>query len=86
MDNFTPVSGFIDALLRPKVAVEEGSDIVKAEALHERAHNICVIGNSVNFPVRYEAEVRFTPTTDRPRTGVQIRPGSSSAPTYLRSF
>ena len=61
---------FVDALLRPKVGLEEGSDLAKAEALHERAHNLCVIVNSVNFPVRYEAEVTFTTTTDRPRTSV----------------
>ena len=60
---------FIDVLLRPKVVLEEGSDLAGARALHEKAHNICVIVNSVNFPVRYEAEVTFT-TTDRLRTGV----------------
>ena len=51
---------FVDALLRPKVVLEAGSDIEKAKALHEKAHDICVIVNSVNFPVRHEAEVRFT--------------------------
>ena len=48
---------FVDALLRPKVVLEPGSDIKKAKALHEKAHDICVIVNSVNFPVRHEAEV-----------------------------
>jgi len=60
---------FIDVLLRPKVVLEDGSDIARAEALHEKAHNICVIVNSVNFPVRHEAEITFT-TTNRPQTGV----------------
>jgi organic hydroperoxide reductase OsmC/OhrA len=50
---------FVDVLLRPKVVLEPGSDIEKARALHEKAHNICVIVNSVNFPVRHEAEVTF---------------------------
>jgi organic hydroperoxide reductase OsmC/OhrA len=50
---------FVDVLLHPKVALEPGSDIAKARALHEKAHNICVIVNSVNFPVRHEAEVLF---------------------------
>jgi organic hydroperoxide reductase OsmC/OhrA len=50
----------IDALLRPKVVLEVGSDIEKARALHQKAHNICVIANSVNFPVRHEPEVIFT--------------------------
>jgi organic hydroperoxide reductase OsmC/OhrA len=48
---------FVDVSLRPKVTLEEGSDIERAKALHEKAHNICVVANSVNFPVRYEAEV-----------------------------
>lgn len=50
---------FVDVLLRPKVVLDAGSDIEKARALHEKAHNICVIVNSVNFPVRHEAEVTF---------------------------
>lgn len=51
---------FVDVLLRPKVVLEEGSDIEKARTLHEKAHNICVIVNSVNFPVRHETEVTFS--------------------------
>ena len=50
---------FIDVLLRPKVALGNRSDIAKARALHEKAHDICVIVNSVNFPVRHEVEVTF---------------------------
>ena len=50
---------FVDVLLRPQVVLEQGSDIEKARSLHERAHDICVIANSVNFPVRYEANVAF---------------------------
>lgn len=50
---------FVDVLLHPRVVLESGSDIEKARALHEKAHNICVIINSVNFPVRHEAEVTF---------------------------
>ena len=51
---------FVDVLLRPRVELELGSDIEKAMALHEKAHSICVIVNSVNFPVRHEPEVKFT--------------------------
>src|SRR5215207_4799139 len=50
---------FVDVLLRPKVLLEPGSNIEKARALHDKAHDICVIVNSVNFPVRHEAEVTF---------------------------
>ena len=48
---------FVNVLLRPKVVLEPGGNIEKARALHERAHDICIIANSVNFPVRYEASV-----------------------------
>ncbi|HYM32053.1 MAG TPA: OsmC family protein [Candidatus Cybelea sp.] len=47
---------FTDVLLRPKVTLATGSDVAKAEALHEKAHRICFIANSVNFPVRHQAE------------------------------
>jgi organic hydroperoxide reductase OsmC/OhrA len=50
---------FVDVLLRPRVVLEPGSDVDKAMALHGKAHNICVIVNSVNFPVRHEAEITF---------------------------
>ena len=50
---------FVDVLLRPKVVLESGSNIEKARQLHDRAHDICIIANSVNFPVRYEASVEF---------------------------
>jgi organic hydroperoxide reductase OsmC/OhrA len=50
---------FVDALLRPKVVLQPGSDLEKAKALHEKAHNICIIVNSVNFPVRHSAEINF---------------------------
>jgi len=53
---------FVDVLLRPKVVLEQGSNIEKARSLHDRAHDICVIANSVNFPVRYEADVTVQPS------------------------
>jgi len=51
---------FVDVLLRPKVMLESGSNIEKARQLHDRAHDICIIANSVNFPVRYGASVEFS--------------------------
>ncbi|HSC27291.1 MAG TPA: OsmC family protein [Vicinamibacterales bacterium] len=51
---------FVDVLLRPRVVLEPGIDIEKARALHEKAHSICVVVNSVNFPVRHQAEVVFS--------------------------
>jgi len=47
-------SAFTDVLLRPHVVIAAGADRAKAEALHDQAHKICFIANSVNFPVRHE--------------------------------
>ncbi len=49
---------FLRVVLRPVVTVTEGSDLALAHALHERAHALCFIASSVNFPVTHEAEVR----------------------------
>jgi organic hydroperoxide reductase OsmC/OhrA len=36
------------------VTLEAGSDRARAEQLHEKAHHLCFVANSVNFPVRCE--------------------------------
>jgi organic hydroperoxide reductase OsmC/OhrA len=46
---------FVDVLLKPAVALAAGSDLSLAERLHDRAHHLCYVANSVNFPVRCEA-------------------------------
>jgi organic hydroperoxide reductase OsmC/OhrA len=48
---------FTEVVLRPRVRLAPGSDLARAEALHEEAHKTCFIANSVNFPVRHEAEI-----------------------------
>ena len=48
---------FREVTLRPAVSLAPGSDIARAEALHEQAHRRCFIANSVNFPVRCEPRV-----------------------------
>jgi organic hydroperoxide reductase OsmC/OhrA len=50
-------SAFTDVLLHPRVVIAAVGDIAKARALHEQAHKICFIANSVNFPVRHEPEI-----------------------------
>lgn len=50
---------FTEVLLRPVVAVAPGSAIDVAERLHDRAHQMCFIANSVNFPVRCDASVEL---------------------------
>jgi organic hydroperoxide reductase OsmC/OhrA len=48
---------FVEAVLRPKVTIAKGADAALAAKLHERAHAECFVANSVNFPVRHEAEI-----------------------------
>jgi len=47
---------FTEAVLRPRVTISSG-DAEKARALHDRAHAICIIANSVNFTVRHEPSI-----------------------------
>jgi organic hydroperoxide reductase OsmC/OhrA len=42
---------FVRVVLRPEVRIEEGGDLDKAAALHHKAHSLCFIARSVNFPV-----------------------------------
>ena len=53
---------FTEVVLRPRVTLAPGSDPARAEALHEAAHKTCFIANSVNFPVRHEAQVACSET------------------------
>jgi organic hydroperoxide reductase OsmC/OhrA len=45
---------FTEVVLRPRVTLEDWSRAAEAQALHERAHELCFIARSVNFPVRVE--------------------------------
>ena len=42
---------FASATLRPVITLAPGSDKAAAAALHEKAHKMCFIARSVNFPV-----------------------------------
>jgi organic hydroperoxide reductase OsmC/OhrA len=48
---------FTEVVLRPVVTVADASMTEKAQALHPKAHEMCFIANSVNFPVRHEPTV-----------------------------
>ena len=48
---------FIEVVLHPQVTITAGADRDKAESLHHKAHDLCFIANSVNFPVRNEPQV-----------------------------
>jgi organic hydroperoxide reductase OsmC/OhrA len=45
---------FTEVVLRPQVTVTSPDMVERAMVLHEDAHRVCFIANSVNFPVRHE--------------------------------
>ena len=45
-------------LLRPMVTVADAKDADRANALHEKAHELCFIANSCSVPIHHEASVR----------------------------
>ena len=49
---------FTEVVLRPVVTLQVGSDATLAARLHEKAHQLCFVANSVNFPVRCEPRSR----------------------------
>ena len=50
---------FTAAVLRPAVTLAAEADVARALALHEEAHRLCFIANSVNFPVGIEPRVEL---------------------------
>jgi organic hydroperoxide reductase OsmC/OhrA len=48
---------FTQVTLRPAVKVSPGSDTDLALQLHEKAHHLCFIASSVNFPVLCEPSI-----------------------------
>ncbi len=49
---------FASVVLQPRVTISPGCDVHRAAALHQEAHRMCFIANSVRFPVE------VTPTTE----------------------
>ena len=45
---------FQEIRLRPQVELASAEHADRAMALHERAHRMCYIANSVNFPIHHE--------------------------------
>lgn len=48
---------FTEVVLKPIVTISKG-DAQTAQELHNDAHEKCFIANSVNFPIRVEAQIR----------------------------
>ena len=52
---------FVEATLHPKVTLGDPSRVAEAAQLHHRAHDLCFIARSVNFPVACEPSFRTAP-------------------------
>lgn len=48
---------FSAVVLRPRIVVGAEDQVEKAVALHDKAHEMCFIAQSVNFPVTVEPQV-----------------------------
>jgi organic hydroperoxide reductase OsmC/OhrA len=48
---------FTRVVLRPRMAITDGSRAAEAAAIHERAHHVCALARSVNFHVDVEPVV-----------------------------
>ncbi|HYP14620.1 MAG TPA: OsmC family protein [Bryobacteraceae bacterium] len=49
---------FESVTLEPVVTIEDAGRADEAQALHDRAHHLCFIANSVRFPVNCRPQVR----------------------------
>ena len=49
---------FIEVILYPNVIIQEAGNCDLANALHEKAHKMCFIASSCNFPVKHAAKCR----------------------------
>lgn len=48
---------FSEIVLHPEVVIDDASKIERALELHEEAHDLCFIANSVSAPIRHQAKV-----------------------------
>jgi len=54
------VGRFTEITLHPTVTVQDESGASIAAGLHERAHELCFVANSVNFPVHVDRTVHIS--------------------------
>lgn len=48
---------FTKVILRPRVKISEPARAADIPALHDKAHELCFISRSVNFPVEHQSTV-----------------------------
>jgi len=44
---------FKEVILRPEVTVQNSPSVELLDEMHKKAHELCFIANSVNFPVKH---------------------------------
>jgi organic hydroperoxide reductase OsmC/OhrA len=52
---------FIRVTLHPHMTISDAARVEEAKSLHTRAHELCFIAQSVNFPVDHQATVSVSP-------------------------
>ncbi len=57
LEDATGAGQFTSVTLRPRVTLAAGADLALAERLHDRAHAMCFIARSVNFPVTHAPRI-----------------------------
>jgi organic hydroperoxide reductase OsmC/OhrA len=55
---------FTSATLHPRVVIQDAAQAERASALHARAHALCFIAASCNFPITHEAIIRAAGDAD----------------------
>ena len=48
---------FTQVILKPEITISTSSKLEQAQQLHHKAHQLCFIANSVNFPVLCQASM-----------------------------
>ena len=48
---------FTEVVLRPRIVVGAQDQVPQATALHDKAHEMCFIARSVNFPVTVRPQI-----------------------------
>ena len=63
---------FLSATLRPVITLARGSDIERADRIHDEIHRYCFIARSVAFPIACEAKYREA-------DALTVEPGAGAA-------
>ncbi len=61
VENKDGAGQFTEVVLYPQVTITDAARAEEAVAIHDKAHEMCFIARSVNFPVRAEPTVNHAP-------------------------